>query len=51
MKKFKPNLLTPLNLQNTCGNTQLIISPGVFRPSLNKQVISYVSKLFPTGIT
>ena len=22
-----------------------------FRPSLNKQVISYVSKLFPTGIT
>ena len=22
-----------------------------FRPSLNKQVISYVSKLFPSGIT
>ena len=62
-------LLTPLNLQNTCGNTHHILSPGVFSPQyrqrriieglmiqqfcpiLNKQVISYASKLFPTGIT
>jgi len=57
-----PALLTPLNLQNTCGNTHHILSPGVFSPQhrestsnsapiLNKQVISHVFKIFPTGIT